>query len=48
MTAEIIPTTSSYSWCIKMRDSAKDGTTAYHHQQLAQLWRQIEGGPCNE
>ncbi|WP_312999655.1 hypothetical protein [Leclercia sp.] len=47
MTAEIIPINSAYSWCIKMRDSAKDVTTAYHYHQLAQLWRQREGGPCN-
>lgn len=40
--------TSAYAWRIKMRDNAPDGETAYHYQQLAQLWREKEGGPCNE
>lgn len=35
---------SSYAWCIKMRDNAP----AYHYQQLAQMWREKEGAPCNE
>jgi hypothetical protein len=39
---------SAYAWRIKMRDNAKDVETAHYYQQLAQLWRQREGGPCNE
>lgn len=39
---------TAYAWCIKMRDNAPDGETAYHYHQLAQMWKQREGGPCNE
>ncbi len=33
-----------YALCIKMSDAE----TAYHYQHLAQMWKQREGGPCNE
>ena len=26
-------------WCERKRDEAKDGETAYHYHQLAEMWR---------
>lgn len=37
-----------FEWCRKMEREAKDGETAYHYNQLAALWWQREGGPCND
>lgn len=28
---------SAYAWCIKMRDNAPDGETAWHYHQLAEM-----------
>ena len=27
------------AWCERKRDEAKDGETAYHYHQLAEMWR---------
>lgn len=26
-------------WCERKRDEARDGETAYHYHQLAEMWR---------
>ena len=31
--------TKTIEWCERKRDEAKDGETAYHYHQLAEMWR---------
>lgn len=31
--------TKTIEWCERKRDEAKDGETAYHYHQLAEIWR---------
>lgn len=30
---------NAVKWCERKRDDAKDGETAYHYHQLAEMWR---------
>ena len=36
---ERIPLGDVSAWCERKRDEAKDGETAYHYHQLAEMWR---------
>lgn len=31
-------------WCERMQREARDGDTAYHYYQLAEMWRGRHGG----
>ena len=36
---ERVPLRDIPAWCERKRDEAKDGETAYHYHQLAEMWR---------
>lgn len=34
--------TNPIAWCERKRDEAKDGETAYHYHQMAEMWKDRE------